>query len=195
MTNIERFQMTERDLFDPRVRRRTPYPFLSKLGGWIAVLAILAGIAIATYYYWQRQLSIIAPSATAPPSLTPRTPAAAGESTVRHPIPQAGPQSGYTEPLPALEQSDEALQNHAVAIFGSKAFQELFYPGKLSDALSSRSTTFRERSSRRGCFRASRRPGRFSPPLRTAVRSSPPRTTNVMRPTLRWPRPLIRRSW
>ena len=88
MTNVERFQLADRDLFDPRDRRKTPYPFLSKLGGWIAALAILAGISLATYYYWQRQLPVIAPSTTAPLSLTPPTPVPTAESAARHPIPK-----------------------------------------------------------------------------------------------------------
>ena len=131
MTNVERFQLTDRDLFDPRARRETPYPFLSKLGGWIAVLAILAGIAVATYYYWQRQLPTIAPSATAPPAQTSPTPVPRTESAARYPIPKAELQSGYTEPLPTLEQSDKALKNHAAELFGSKAFQALFYPDEI----------------------------------------------------------------
>ncbi len=131
MTNVERFQLTDRDLFDPRARRKTPYPFLSKLGGWIAVLAILAGIALATYYYWRRQLPTIAPSATAPPAQTSPTPVQRTESAARYPIPKAEPQSGYTEPLPTLEQSDKALKNHAAELFGSKAFQALFYPDEI----------------------------------------------------------------
>jgi hypothetical protein len=131
MTNVERFQLADRDLFDPRARRKTPYPFLGKLGGWIAVLAILAGIVLATYFYWQRQLPTIAPSATAPPARTPPAPAPATESAIRYPVPKAEPQSGYTEPLPALEQSDVALRNHAAELFGSKASQALFYPNEI----------------------------------------------------------------
>jgi len=114
-----------------RARRKTPYPFLSKLGGWIAALAILAGISLATYYYWQRQLPTIAPSATAPSAQTSPIPVPRTESAVRYPIPKAEPQSGYTEPLPALEQSDKALKNHADELFGSKAFQALFYPDEI----------------------------------------------------------------
>ena len=131
MTNVERFQIGDRDVFDPRVRRATPYSFLSKLGGWVAVLAILAGIALATYIYWQRQLPTIAPSATAPPARTSPTPGPATESAIRYPVPKAEPQSRYTEPLPALEQSDEALRNRAAELFGSKAFQSLFYPDEI----------------------------------------------------------------
>jgi len=135
MTNVERFQLADRDLFDPRARRKTPYPFLSKLGGWIAVIAILAGIALATYYYWQRQSPTIVPSTTAPFARTSPTPVPTTESTARYPIPKAESQSGYGEPLPALEQSDAALKNHAAALFGSKAFQELFYPDEMARRL------------------------------------------------------------
>ena len=135
--NVEQPELNDRDLFDPRARRSTSYPVLSKLGVWLAALAVLAGAAIATYYYWQRQMPAIAPSVKAPPSVTPPSPAVSAEPAVRYPISQAESQSqsGYTEPLPALEQSDKTLQHHAAEVFGSKAFLELFYPDEIARRL------------------------------------------------------------
>ncbi len=137
MTHTKQFDASDRDVLEWRARRQTPSTSLRKLIWWLAALAILGGIAVAVYYYYyyyyygrespQEQV----PPRAAPTSETQPAPKATVEPTIRHPIPEAQPQSAQVEPLPALDQSDKALGGLLTGLFGAKSFTELFYPSDI----------------------------------------------------------------
>jgi hypothetical protein len=81
----------------------------------LAVIAALAAIGAATWYFWPRELPPPPPaSATAPPATAP---AAQGP---RHPI------ETIEEPLPPLKESDPAALEALARVLGSPAVQKFF---------------------------------------------------------------------
>ncbi|HYC48676.1 MAG TPA: DUF3014 domain-containing protein [Burkholderiales bacterium] len=91
--------------------------------GWV-ILGMVAVIAIAV---WQH--AIEGPPASGPPLARspepPQVPSA--EPAIRYPVPRA-PQE---EELPALPASDSTLIDALAALWGERAFEQLFHPGDL----------------------------------------------------------------
>jgi hypothetical protein len=86
---------------------------MKKAVGWVAVL-VVAGVA-AFIYHKTRTVE--------PPIVTPvaEAPAQPAEPAIRHPLPQ----DPAAEPLPALNQSDDAMSAALAALWGDTA-RELF---------------------------------------------------------------------
>lgn len=121
MTNPEPIEVPADDVLERSVARRKPRSVAGALGGWVAALVILLGIAAALYSYMKQ--------APAPPSLASTAPAAqapASETAVRHPIPKTLAEADSKEPLPALDRSDGALQATLAALVGPAPARELF---------------------------------------------------------------------
>ncbi len=79
---------------------------------WLVVVLVIGGIA-AGFYFWQmKKAETPPPVAEAPPP----------EPPIKHPIREAE----SDEPLPALENSDDALLGALTGFFGRKAVQEFF---------------------------------------------------------------------
>ena len=93
---------------------------------WSAAAVGVALIAAAGigYYLWQRQP---APPVAAPAVTTPEpAPQASSEARVEHPI-----EGATSTPLPALAESDAAVREALVPLFGTGVFDALFRPQDL----------------------------------------------------------------
>ncbi len=99
---------------------------MKRTWAWAAAAALLA---LAAGLYWWRAPSPAepAPVATAPP-VPAAAPAPAGPPPIAYPVPMPPPGA---PPLPALDQSDGAAREAAVALFGRDAFARLFRPDAL----------------------------------------------------------------
>src|SRR5579864_3978363 len=102
MTPTKQFDAGDRDMLGRHARREAPVAFLRKPVWWLAALALLAGIAVAVYYYGREPSREAIESRPAPASETVPVPKAAEEPTLRHPIAETQPQFRQGEPLPAL---------------------------------------------------------------------------------------------
>ncbi len=89
---------------------------------WVALVLGLAGVAAIIYYRWysqapEPQLQPPAPAETKP------APEAKAEPKIQYPIAE----SGEAKPLPALSESDAAVQKALAGPVGQKALAEFFY--------------------------------------------------------------------
>ena len=123
MTSAEPVEVPADDVLERSVARRNPYSVAGALGGWLAALVILLGIAGAIYSYMKQSQAPPSSASAAPATQAPATPS---DAAVRHPIPQALAESDSKEPLPALDQSDGVLQATLTALVGSTPARELF---------------------------------------------------------------------
>ena len=83
----------------------------------LAVLAVLAAIGAATWYFlWPRELPPLPPASVPAPAAAPATPPGP-----RHPI-EAIPE----QPLPPLKESDPAMLESMARLLGSAAVQKFF---------------------------------------------------------------------
>jgi DUF3014 family protein len=90
---------------------------LMKNTSWWLVLILILGATGAGYYYWQRS--------QAPPPVqieTPPAPQAPAEPQIRHPLAEAQP----GPPLPALNESDGAMQDAMAGVVGKKSLDQFF---------------------------------------------------------------------
>ena len=96
---------------------------MNKTTRWLLILAIAATGGATVYFLHHNQ----APEqqAAAP---KPETPAPADEALTRHPVPETGAEAGAepAKPLPALKDSDAALQESLGQLFGPARLGELF---------------------------------------------------------------------
>jgi hypothetical protein len=87
---------------------------------WVIVVLVLAGVAALTYYRWYSQ----APQPQPPvPAETKPAPETKAEPKIQYPI--AEPKEA--KPLPALGESDAAIQEALAELFGQKALAQYFY--------------------------------------------------------------------
>jgi hypothetical protein len=89
---------------------------------WVVAGLALAGIGAFVYHQWFRQ---VPQPQLQPPVQTETQPAPEPkpEPKILHPIAE----SGEAKPLPALSESDAAMQEALEGLFGRKAFAEFFY--------------------------------------------------------------------
>jgi len=89
---------------------------------WVAAGLVLAGVAALAYYRWYSQVPQPQPQ---PPVHTETQPApeTKSEPKILHPIAEPS----EAKPLPALSESDAAMQELLAGLFGQKAFAEFFY--------------------------------------------------------------------
>jgi hypothetical protein len=83
---------------------------------WLVVVMVIGGIAAGFYFLQKEKAETPPPVAELPPVPTP-------EPRIKHPITET---SASDEPLPALENSDDALLGALTVFFGQKAVQEFF---------------------------------------------------------------------
>jgi hypothetical protein len=89
---------------------------------WIIASVAVAGLAAGLYFVRRED------SGKKPPELQwPAQPPAAEEPKIRHPVP-ATPDSPDEKPLPALADSDAALQESAITLFGSEPAGSFLVP-------------------------------------------------------------------
>ncbi|MGQ0546375.1 MAG: DUF3014 domain-containing protein [Betaproteobacteria bacterium] len=106
---------------------------------WVVVLALalIAGIAAASYWYatserlpsWLVPPQTASAPAAAPPAAAPPAPKASPEPEVRRPLPP--PQAEPARPLPALDVSDTMMRHELVELMGGEAFASLVIPKDL----------------------------------------------------------------
>ena len=125
MTDTEPIEVPADDVLERSVARRTPYSVASALGGWVAALVILLGIAAAIYFYGRHATEPSVPAGPAPAREAP-VPGPAPDAATRHPIPDALVQSDSQEPLPALDHSDGPLQATLAGLVGPASARDLF---------------------------------------------------------------------
>lgn len=89
---------------------------------WVALILVLAGVAALVYYRWYSQAPQPQPQPPAPAETQP-APETKSEPKILHPIAE----SGEAKPLPALGESDAAMQEALAGLFGQKTFTEFFY--------------------------------------------------------------------
>jgi len=89
---------------------------------WVAVVLVLAGVAALAYYRWYSQAPQPQPQPPASADTKP-APETKAEPKIQYPI--AEPKEA--KPLPALGESDAAMQESLAELFGQKAFAEFFY--------------------------------------------------------------------
>lgn len=85
----------------------------------LAVVALLAAIGAATWYFWPRELPP-PPSSAAPSAAQPVAPAPQGP---KHPIEVA---AVAEQPLPPLKQSDPAMKDTLRGLWNDKAIAQFF---------------------------------------------------------------------
>lgn len=95
--------------------------------GWLILLVfVLALLAGGGYYLWRTRGQAPAPPPAPEATTAPAPPAPqASAPPVEHPVESA---QASSEPLPALGDSDVALQDALAGLFGAQAFTRLFYP-------------------------------------------------------------------
>ena len=125
--------MVNHGIADDRQQRPSPPPRKS----WLLVTIALAALVAAGFYlYWQRasEIPVTLPEGSAGPQAASRVPsviAGTAEPAIRHPLPALESASGEHTALPALENSDEILQNLLTNLFGPQALTKLFNPNHL----------------------------------------------------------------
>ena len=82
-----------------------------------AVLAILVAAGVAVAYYWWLRPAELAPPAPEPPPVASAPAAPPAEPAIRHPV-EPGSDA---PPLPALDQSDDAVKAALNGLLGPKA--------------------------------------------------------------------------
>lgn len=87
---------------------------------WVALILGLVGVAAIVYYRWHSQAPEPQPPA---PAETQPAPENKAEPKILHPIAE----SGEAKPLPALSESDAAMQESLADLLGQKALAEFFY--------------------------------------------------------------------
>jgi hypothetical protein len=87
---------------------------------WVALILGLVGVAAIVYYRWYSQAPEPQPPA---PAETQPAPENKAEPKILHPIAE----SGEAKPLPALSESDAAMQESLADLLGQKALAEFFY--------------------------------------------------------------------
>jgi Protein of unknown function (DUF3014) len=81
---------------------------------WGAIVMVLGGVGVASYYYFRDQAEQTpAKAAVLPPPPAP----ASAEPAIRNPVPGAGP-STDTRPLPSLAESDAGMLEALTQFFG-----------------------------------------------------------------------------
>lgn len=99
---------------------------MDKRFAWLAVVVVL--VVAAAVYFWRMK-----PVAPPPPppvaSAPPVAPTAPPEPpSIQHPVPEVTPPAA---PLPALADSDAAVKEMIVALFGTDAFARFFHANDL----------------------------------------------------------------
>ncbi|HWN30304.1 MAG TPA: DUF3014 domain-containing protein [Burkholderiales bacterium] len=89
---------------------------------WVVVILVLAGVAAFTYYRWYSQAPQPQPQPSAPAETKP-APESKPESKIQHPIAE----TVEAKRLPALGESDAAMQEALAELFGQKALAQYFY--------------------------------------------------------------------
>ena len=93
--------------------------------GFPLLLGAIIAAAGVIYYIWQLRVEPQAPAST--PASTPQVaPQSNAAPRIEHPIEVAG--APAAAPLPALAESDSALQEALAALFGAASFDLLFHP-------------------------------------------------------------------
>jgi len=94
---------------------------------WGAAAAVLVGAAALYYYYYARES---VPVAT-PTHAAHATSAAPSEPAIEHPVPPPVPQGASQAPLPALNESDQAVQSALTSLPDSAALEKFVVPQNL----------------------------------------------------------------
>ena len=94
---------------------------------WLILVLGLAGVAAIVYNKWQSAKPVAQPQPTASTEAPP-APGSPAEPQIRYPIGDAGKE---VKPLPALAESDAALQESATGVIGQQPFAEFFYPNDI----------------------------------------------------------------
>ncbi|HMK14935.1 MAG TPA: DUF3014 domain-containing protein [Burkholderiales bacterium] len=89
---------------------------------WVVLILGLAGVAAIVYYHWFRQEPELLPQPPAPAEAKP-APETKAEPKIQYPIAE----SSEAKPLPALSESDAAVQKALAGPVGQKAFADFFY--------------------------------------------------------------------
>ncbi len=90
---------------------------------WLALVIVVGGIVAAAFYYYWRQSAQPPPP---PPQAEALAPEASIEPRIRHPIEETE-RGEEAEPLPALNESDEAAQEALTGLLGPESVQALFH--------------------------------------------------------------------
>jgi hypothetical protein len=90
--------------------------------GWVAAITAVF-VAIALLYYWVRKSTPEAQSPQGPPAEVAPAPAVGAEPRILYPVPSA--ESPPKKPLPALADSDAALEHELRALTGGKSLAEI----------------------------------------------------------------------
>jgi len=95
--------------------------------GWLILLVfVFALLAGGGYYFWRTRGQAPAPPPAPEATTAPAPPAPqASAPPIEHPVESA---QAPSEPLPALGDSDVALQDALAGLFDAQAFTRLFYP-------------------------------------------------------------------
>ena len=91
---------------------------------WGSAAIVVIGLLGAVYYYKYHNAVPAAPVVTEAPKPPVEAPQAATEPAVRNPIPE----STDTKPLPPLKESDPAVRQALIDVFGAKAISQFLVP-------------------------------------------------------------------
>lgn len=91
-----------------------------------AAVVVVLGAGTAIYFKWQGQKPPEQPLVEASQS-PPAPPQASAEPVIRHPLEEVPP----AQPLPALGESDSAMQKSLVELIGKSRFAKFFYPDRI----------------------------------------------------------------
>jgi len=94
--------------------------------GFPLLVGALIAAAAALYYFWQLRVERPQPAAQAPAASALQVPQkGAPAPSIEHPIESA---QAPAVPLPALADSDSAMQEALATLFGATTFNQLFHP-------------------------------------------------------------------
>jgi hypothetical protein len=101
---------------------------MKKMIGWLVIVILLVGAATA-FYLWQQNRTP-EPQVLAPVE-TPRPPVAQAEPSIRYPIQKDEGMQAASEPLPPLNESDQAVRDALSGLLGREWFKKFFNPQEI----------------------------------------------------------------
>lgn len=101
---------------------------MKKMIGWLMVVVLLVGTATA-FYFWQQTTApeprVLKPVETPPP------PSAKVEPSIQYPIRKDEDMQAGAEPLPSLNESDQAMRDVLSGFVGQERFKKFFNPQEI----------------------------------------------------------------
>ena len=101
---------------------------MKKMIGWLVVVVLLVGTATALYF-WQQTTApeprVLKPVETPPP------PSAKVEPSIQYPIRKDEDMQAGAEPLPSLNESDQAVRDALSGFLGRERFKKFFNPQEI----------------------------------------------------------------